>query len=184
MATLKYPKGRLYGKKAMDRVTEDFSRGNKYIPDRHGNFFIAPITIAIPLYSPHVSAAKVRVWKDRMVVPRDGKLSGPLLITGVHTRCEANGFGPEQVLLTCRKPNVGLRIVGKKPRGIVLKIPMLSFKSIERWRRTDGTWNGSYYVTKNHFDNSLQAVIRGRVNLVTVIHSDGWRGYKDLVMGR
>jgi hypothetical protein len=29
---------------------------------------------------------------------------------------------------------------------------MLSFGSIARWRRSDGAWAGSYYVTKNHFD--------------------------------
>jgi len=29
---------------------------------------------------------------------------------------------------------------------------MLSFSSIARWRRDDGDWAGSYYVTKNHFD--------------------------------
>ena len=59
------------GVKAMDHVTEDFSRGNKFIPDRHGNFFIAPLTIAIPLYASHVPPQKVRVWKERMAVPRD-----------------------------------------------------------------------------------------------------------------
>ena len=29
---------------------------------------------------------------------------------------------------------------------------MLSFNSIARWRRGDGPWAGSFYVTKNHFD--------------------------------
>jgi len=28
----------------------------------------------------------------------------------------------------------------------------LSFNSIARWRRTDGDWAGSYFITKNHFD--------------------------------
>ena len=28
---------------------------------------------------------------------------------------------------------------------------MLSFQSIARWRRNDGPWAGSYFVTKNHF---------------------------------
>ncbi|MCX7045544.1 MAG: hypothetical protein NTX50_08690 [Candidatus Sumerlaeota bacterium] len=28
----------------------------------------------------------------------------------------------------------------------------LSFASIARWRRDDGAWAGSYYITKNHFD--------------------------------
>jgi hypothetical protein len=29
---------------------------------------------------------------------------------------------------------------------------MMGFQSMERWRRSDGAWAGSYYVTKNHFD--------------------------------
>ncbi|MFI5378858.1 MAG: hypothetical protein ACHRHE_06155 [Tepidisphaerales bacterium] len=29
---------------------------------------------------------------------------------------------------------------------------MLSFQSIQRWRRGDGAWAGSYFVTKNRFD--------------------------------
>lgn len=29
---------------------------------------------------------------------------------------------------------------------------MLSFQGIQRWRRTDGEWAGSFFVTKNHFD--------------------------------
>jgi hypothetical protein len=33
---------------------------------------------------------------------------------------------------------------------------MLSFQSIARWRRTDGQWAGSYFITKNHFDPALR----------------------------
>jgi hypothetical protein len=33
---------------------------------------------------------------------------------------------------------------------------MLSFQSISRWRRTDGPWAGSYFVTKSHFDPTLR----------------------------
>jgi hypothetical protein len=33
---------------------------------------------------------------------------------------------------------------------------MLSLNNIARWRRTDGSWAGSYYVTKNHFDPVLR----------------------------
>lgn len=29
---------------------------------------------------------------------------------------------------------------------------MLALKSIDRWRRTDSEWAGSYFITKNHFD--------------------------------
>ena len=33
---------------------------------------------------------------------------------------------------------------------------LLSFQSIARWRRDDGAWAGSYFVTKNHFDPALR----------------------------
>ena len=33
---------------------------------------------------------------------------------------------------------------------------MLSFQSIERWRRSDGRWAGSYSITKNRFDPALR----------------------------
>jgi hypothetical protein len=33
---------------------------------------------------------------------------------------------------------------------------MLGFNSIARWRRSDGAWSGSYYITKNHFDPVLR----------------------------
>jgi len=29
---------------------------------------------------------------------------------------------------------------------------LLTFQNIDRWRRTDGAWTGSFYVTKNHLD--------------------------------
>jgi hypothetical protein len=33
---------------------------------------------------------------------------------------------------------------------------MLAFQNIQRWKRTDGEWAGSYYITKNHFDPALR----------------------------
>ena len=33
---------------------------------------------------------------------------------------------------------------------------MQAFQNIARWRRSDGPWAGSYYVTKNHFDPALR----------------------------
>jgi hypothetical protein len=33
---------------------------------------------------------------------------------------------------------------------------MLSFQSIQRWKRTDGDWSGSYFITKNRFDPELR----------------------------
>jgi hypothetical protein len=32
----------------------------------------------------------------------------------------------------------------------------LSFNNVARWRRNDGVWAGSYFITKNHFDPALR----------------------------
>jgi len=33
---------------------------------------------------------------------------------------------------------------------------MLAFQSIQRWKRSDGDWAGSYFITKNRFDPALR----------------------------
>lgn len=40
--------------------------------------------------------------------------------------------------------------------GQYRRAALLAFSNIERWRRTDGAWAGSYFVTKNHFDPALR----------------------------
>jgi hypothetical protein len=40
--------------------------------------------------------------------------------------------------------------------GRYRRAAMLSFQSIARWRRSDGPWAGSYFVTKNRFDPALR----------------------------
>jgi hypothetical protein len=40
--------------------------------------------------------------------------------------------------------------------GQYRRASLLAFQSIGRWRRTDGAFAGSYYVTKNHFDPALR----------------------------
>jgi hypothetical protein len=40
--------------------------------------------------------------------------------------------------------------------GQCRRAALLTFRNIDRWRRTDGPWAGSYYVTKNRFDPALR----------------------------
>jgi hypothetical protein len=47
---------------------------------------------------------------------------------------------------------------------------MLSFESIARWKRHDGLWAGSYFVTKNHFDLSE------RVGYQAASHTSNYNG--------
>jgi hypothetical protein len=46
----------------------------------------------------------------------------------------------------------------------------LSFAGLNRWRRNDGDWAGSYFITKNHFDPSL------RVGYQTASHISNYTG--------
>ena len=65
------------------------------------------------------------------------------------------------------------RIKGKRGRGAFGKT--IVFGIFKR--------NGKVYteIVPNCRRSTLQGVIRGRVNLKSVIHSDGWRGYNGLV---
>ncbi len=40
--------------------------------------------------------------------------------------------------------------------GQFRRAALLAFQSAQRWRRSDGKWAGSYYVTKNRFDPALR----------------------------
>jgi len=65
------------------------------------------------------------------------------------------------------------RIKGKRGRGAYGKT--IVFGIFQR--------NGSVYteIVTDFSQRTLQAVIRGKVDLDSVIHSDGWRGYNGLV---
>jgi hypothetical protein len=59
--------------------------------------------------------------------------------------------------------------------GQYRRAAMLSFNSIARWRREDGPWAGSYFVTKNHFDPAdrvgyQQASNYGNYNGAVMLH--------------
>lgn len=64
------------GVAAMNSATTDVSRGASAIPDNHGEFFLAPLASAIPLYAAHVSAAQLQTWKSRMAKPVEDILRG------------------------------------------------------------------------------------------------------------
>jgi hypothetical protein len=54
------------GVAAMNSATLDIEEGRQYIPDTHGEFFLAPLASAIPIYTPFVSSLQVSLWKKRM----------------------------------------------------------------------------------------------------------------------
>lgn len=59
------------GIRAMEHATGCFAGGSSEIPDRHGEFFVAPLTAAMPHFRPKVSASVYQTWQDRMATPID-----------------------------------------------------------------------------------------------------------------
>lgn len=57
------------GIRAMEHATTCFAGGSDAIPDRHGEFFIAPLAGALEHYQPHVSEAQYGEWVARMENP-------------------------------------------------------------------------------------------------------------------
>ena len=69
--------------------------------------------------------------------------------------------------------SVEIRIQGKRGRGAFRKTPV--FGMLQR--------NGKVYteIAPDCAKVTLQAIIRGKADLESVIHSDGWRGYNGLI---
>lgn len=57
------------GRRAMDHVTLQMSRGNGAIPQAHGNFFVAPMMESLTFYAPFVSDDLLQAWRERMSLP-------------------------------------------------------------------------------------------------------------------
>ena len=54
---------------AMDHATKAVEGGNLRIPDKHGEFFIAPLASAITLYGPLVDEDTLSTWRQRLSKP-------------------------------------------------------------------------------------------------------------------
>ncbi len=54
---------------AMNSATQDIAYGSDSIPDNHGEFFLAPLASAIPLYTLHVTADLINLWQKRLEKP-------------------------------------------------------------------------------------------------------------------
>ena len=57
------------GIKAMEHATACLAQGSSGIPDKHGEFFISPLTQALDLYRPHIEETRWQRWKKRMQTP-------------------------------------------------------------------------------------------------------------------
>ncbi len=59
------------GEKAMEHATRCLEGGWREIPDRHGEFFVAPLTESLELYRPHVADTIWQSWRTRLQTPLD-----------------------------------------------------------------------------------------------------------------
>lgn len=254
------PELRAAGIRAMEHSTACLAAGSRGIPDRHGEFFIAPLAEALELYRDHVDGSVWQTWRQRLRTPlskillnQDGRTNnwrtyamkgqwlrhraglvgrddalafiadawlkrtqreriagdkwnfyqdwssdpqshaveavgrgnllalvaagydGPergeiqrcvrrgseaaLLWQDPSGQCPPNGRTDNHVFndvlyqLACEVMAQDARARGHAFRaGQFRRAALLSFRSIRRWRRRDGKYAGSYFVTKNHFD--------------------------------
>jgi hypothetical protein len=58
-----------YGARAMEHATDCFGKGVDAIPEKHGEFFIAVLTGALPLYKGAVPPDQWLRWQERMKTP-------------------------------------------------------------------------------------------------------------------
>jgi len=63
--------------RAMDHATESFAQGAGGIPDRHGEFYIAPLVGALELYEKVVPHASIERWRERLRTPIYEVIDGP-----------------------------------------------------------------------------------------------------------
>ncbi|WP_111765558.1 discoidin domain-containing protein [Nakamurella deserti] len=61
---------------AMERATAALSQGRSRIPENHGEFYVAAVAKALPLYRPHVPAAQYDAWRTRLATPLGSILQG------------------------------------------------------------------------------------------------------------
>ena len=58
-----------HGVRAMEHATSALEGGNEVIPDRHGEFFIAPLASALSLYEGSVDSSLLTTWTQRLTTP-------------------------------------------------------------------------------------------------------------------
>ena len=250
-----------HGVAAMERATRQLAGGRSAVPDQHGEFFLASLTEALPVYKGLVPTAQWNRWRDRLRLPiaqiigsqasnnwrtyamkgewqratlgmvphaeavafiekywrneqrdrfapaptslchdRTGDpdtLSVALVGEGNLLSLTSEGYdGPsaaeirQKVLAALQATLLMVDPTGQMPAngrtddhvwtevGLQLAFSAaspilraegdvrtadamensaeLSFHGMQRWRRRDGKWSGSFYITKNHFDPRLR----------------------------
>lgn len=58
-----------WGVAAMEHATRQLAGGNRAIPDRHGEFYLAPLTGALAFYKGHVPERQWLAWQRRLRTP-------------------------------------------------------------------------------------------------------------------
>lgn len=62
--------------RAMDHATETFAAGNRAIPERHGEFYLAPLAGALERLASMAGADRIALWRERLSVPLDHVIDG------------------------------------------------------------------------------------------------------------
>ncbi|MCW3099991.1 MAG: hypothetical protein JWL77_5609 [Chthonomonadaceae bacterium] len=160
------------GIRAMEHSTADFAKGKNGIPDGHGEFFLASLAGALPLYAAHVPAETLARWRERLRTPltqvmqglennwRTYAMKGEWLraTEGLADREAARRFIGDSWLHATQRDRIAAdrwnlyqdrqtdpesHAVEAVGRGNLLALIAAGY---------DGEWKGSFYVTKNYFD--------------------------------
>jgi hypothetical protein len=127
-------------------------------PQSHAVDFVGRVNLLGLLADGYDGPSASEMWK---VVERGTRTS--LLLVDPSGQCPPNGRAGDHVWndVVCMlsfelMAEMAHQRSQNELAGQYRRAAAISFQSISRWRRTDPPWDGSFYITKNHFDPVLR----------------------------
>jgi hypothetical protein len=158
-------------------------------PQSHAVDFVGRVNILGLLADGYDGPSAAEMWR---VVERGTRTS--LLLVDPSGQCPPNGRAGDHVWndVVCML-NFELMAEMAHQRsqdalaGQYRRAAAVSFQSIDRWRRTDSPWDGSFYVTKNHFDPAQRVGYQpasnySNYNGAVMLHlAEAYRAHRSLI---
>jgi len=147
--------------KAVDHATSCLAGGSAAIPDRHGEFFLSPLTEALALFDGHVSDEKLEQWRARLRTPID------VVLENLHER--TNNWRAYAMKGEWLRHRAGL--VGREDAVAFVEDAWL--RRTQRERILPDPW-GLYQDWSSHpQSHAVEAVGRGNLLALTAAGYDG-----------
>lgn len=145
------------GIKAMNKSTAYIAAGLSGIPDKHAEFFLAPVAAAIPLYAPLIPATTLQLWRQRMSKPVNQ------VIRGFNHNWRTYAMKGEWL----RAKN------GYVSKGTAVDWIERSWLNTQAWRFNNNTWGFYHDRSSDPLPWAYESVARS--NLLSMI-ADGYDG--------